>query len=141
MSETKIPAEVAQISSENVRKMAEKGVSQARETYEKLNAAAKETAGSLDASASIVLKGLVEFNAKALEAFHANAHMTLDYLASLASVKAPTEIVPLQSAYAEKQFKALNDQTKDLSALAQKIAKECVEPIKGQFEKTLKSAA
>ncbi|HUO54108.1 MAG TPA: phasin family protein [Rhodoblastus sp.] len=137
----KLPTEMAELSSENVRKFAEKGVAQARDAYEKLNASAKEAAGSFDASAAIVAKGFAEFNAKALEALQANSAMTFDYLASLTAVKGPTEILPLQSAYAEKQFKALNDQAKDLATLAQKIAKECVEPLKGQFEKTLKTGA
>ena len=57
-ADTKIPAEFVQLSSENVRGMAEKGLAQSREAYEKLNASAKEAAVSLEASATIVAKGL-----------------------------------------------------------------------------------
>lgn len=135
--ETKTAAELI----ENARKIAEKGVSQTRDAFEKLNASAKEAAGTLDASASVVAKGLSEFNAKAFEAVQANAYLTLDYLASLAGSKSVTEALKLQSAHADKQIKVLNDQAKDLSDLAQKIAKESLEPLKGQFEKVLKVAA
>lgn len=141
--EIKTPAELLNLqnlSNEDVRKFAEKGVTQTREAFEKLNATAKDAAGSFDASAAIVLKGLSEFNAKALEAVQANTALTFDFLAELAAVKGANEIIPLQSAYAEKQFKALNEQAKDLSALAQKIAKESIEPIKGQIEKSAKVA-
>ncbi len=82
-----------------------------------------------------------EFNAKAFEAFCANTGAAFDLLTSLAGVTSPTEIVALQSDFAEKQFKALNEQAKDLSALARKIATDCVEPIKGQLEKSFKSVA
>ena len=99
--ETKIPAELFQFSGENVRKIAEKGVTQTREAYDKLNATAKDAADSLESSAGIVAKGLSEFNAKAFEALQANAYLTLDFLSSLASVKSPTEVVSLQAAHTE----------------------------------------
>lgn len=136
-AETKTAVELI----ENVRKFAEKGVSQTREAFEKLNATAKQAASSLDASSAVVAKGLSEFNAKAFEALQANTYLTFDHLARLAGSKSVTEAVSLQSAHAEKQLKALNDQAKDLSDLAQKIAKESIEPLKGQFEKALKTAA
>jgi phasin len=135
----KNPAELFNLSGANVREIAEKGVTQTREAFEKLNASAKEAAGTLNASASVVAQGLSEFNAKAFEALQANTYSTLDFLSSLASVKSPGELAPLQSAFAEKQFKALSEQAKDLTALAQKISKEAAEPLKGQIEKTIKS--
>jgi phasin len=140
-ADTKIPAEFVQVSSENVRGMAEKGLAQSRDVYEKLNASAKETAVSLEASATIVAKGISELNAKAFAALQSNTAATFDYLNALAALKAPTEVVSLNSAFAEQQFKALGDQAKDISALAQKITKDCIEPLKSQFEKTLKPAA
>jgi phasin len=138
-NETKIPAELFQLSGENVRKAAEKGLSQTREAFDKFNATAKDAAGSLESSVGIVAKGLSEFNAKAFESIQSNAYLTLDFLSSLASVKSPTEAVSLQAAHTEKQIKALTDQAKDLSELAQKIAKESVEPLKGQFDKAVKA--
>jgi phasin len=135
----KNPAELFNLSGANVREIAEKGVAQTREAFEKLNASAKDAAGSLEASASVVAQGLSEFNAKAFEALQANTYLTLDFLASLAAVKSPGELAPLQSAFAEKQFKALTEQAKDLTALAQKVSKEAAEPLKGQIEKTIKS--
>lgn len=135
------PAELFPISGDNVREIAEKGLTQTRDAYEKLNASAKEAAGSIESSATIVAKGLTEFNAKAFEAIQANAYLTLDYLSSLVAAKSPTEAVSLHSAHVEKQLKALSGQAKDLTALAQKIAQEASEPLKTQFEKTVKPAA
>ena len=138
---TILPAEFTRFSSDNVRESAEKGMSQARDAYEKFSASAREATGSFDASAVIVARGVSEFNAKAFAAFQANTSAAFDFLASLAAVKSPTEIVALQSEFAGKQLKALGEQSKELSALTQKIAKDCVEPIKDHLEKAFKSIA
>jgi phasin len=138
--ETKTAAEIFEVSGENIRKFAEKGLVQSREAFEKLNASAKEAADSLDASAAVVAKGLSEFNAKAFEALQANTYSTLDHFAKLAAAKDVNEAISMQSAHAEQQVKVINDQAKDLSDLAQKIAKESFESLKGQFEKITKVA-
>jgi len=135
------PAELFPIAGENVRDIAEKGLVQSREAYDKFSASAKDAAGSIEASANVVAKGLSEFNAKAFEAVQANVYSTFDFLTSLAAAKSPTEAVSLQSAHVEKQIKTFGAQAKDLTDLAQKIAKEAAEPLKGQFEKVLKPAA
>jgi hypothetical protein len=59
----KSPAELFNLSGVNVREIAEKGVTQTREAYEKLNASAKDAAGSLEARASVVDQGGSEFYA------------------------------------------------------------------------------
>ncbi len=84
-AETKTPAEFVRLSSDNVRGMAEKGLAHSREAYEKLNASAKDAATSLEASATIVAKGLSELNAKAFAALQANTAATFDYLNALAA--------------------------------------------------------
>ena len=134
----KIPAE---FSADEARKIAEKGVAQTREAFEKLNAAAKNAFGSFDASASIVAKGCSEFNAKALEAFQANSALTFEYLDALTGAKTVSDAVALAPAHASKQFQALKDQTKDLSSLAQKIAPESAEPLKAVIGKTFQPLA
>jgi hypothetical protein len=71
---------------ENVRKALEKGVADTRAAYSKAKAAAEETGGALEASCATAAKGVVEFNAKALEALRLNAEANFDFLKS---VKAP----------------------------------------------------
>ncbi len=139
--DTILPAEITRFSGDNLRNAAERGVSQTRGAFEKLNASAKDAAGSFDASAVAVARGVSEFNARAFQAFRANTGAAFDFLTSLAGATSPTEIVALQSDFAGKQFKAMNEQARDLSALARKIATDCVEPIKGQLEKAFKPLA
>jgi hypothetical protein len=126
---------------EEARKTVEQGVAKSRETFEKVNAAAKGAFGSIDASALIVAKGLSEFNTKAFEAFQANSALTFDYLSALTRTKNVSDAISLAPAHANKQFQALKDQTKDLSALAEKIAQDAVGPLKDVIGKTFQPLA
>ena len=91
-------------------------------------------ASSLEASSSIVTKGFVEFNAKALEALQANLSLSLEYFSALASVKSPADAAKLPAELAKKQMEALTAQAKDLTALAQKIAGGISRTAKEQFQ-------
>jgi hypothetical protein len=124
-----------EFAAQEARKAAEKGVVQSRETFEKFNTAAKGAFRSIDASALIVTKGLSEFNAKAFEAFQANSALTFEFLRALSGTKTVSDALSLAPAHANKQFQALKDQTKDLSALAQKIAQESVAPLQDVVDK------
>jgi hypothetical protein len=50
-------------------------------------------------------------------------------------VKSFSEVVELSTAHARKQFETVTAQTKDLTALAQKVATETAEPLKGSVTK------
>jgi hypothetical protein len=50
-------------------------------------------------------------------------------------------VIELSSAHARKQFEALTEQSKELSALAQKVATETVEPIKSGMNRAFSKVA
>ena len=50
-------------------------------------------------------------------------------------------MIELSSAHARKQFEALTEQGKELSALAQKVATETAEPIKNGMNRTFSKVA
>ncbi len=125
---------------ESVRKALEKGVADTRAAYAKAKAAAEETSGALESSCATAAKGVIEFNAKALDALRANAEANFDFLKSVISVKSVPEFVALQSEHARQQAEAIAAQAKEIAALSQKVATESVEPIKTQFAKTFKLA-
>ena len=50
------------------------------------------------------------------------------------TVKSLSEAVELSTAHARKQFEAVTAQTKELTALAQKVATETAEPIKDRHD-------
>jgi phasin len=125
---------------ENVRKALEKGVADTRTAYSKAKAAAEETSGALEASCATAAKGVVEFNAKALEALRLNAEANFDFLKSVISAKSVSEFVALQGDHTRKQADAIAAQAKEIAALSQRIAAESAEPIKSQFSKAFKLA-
>jgi phasin len=126
---------------EVVRELAEKGVKQAKESYDKFKAAAEETTDLLETTYTAASKGATEFNMKALDALRANVNASFDFTTAMFSTKTLADAAELSTAHFRKQFEALTEQTKELTALAQKIAADTSEPIKTGVSKTFKFSA
>lgn len=124
---------------EVVRGMAEKGVQQAKDGYEKMKSAAEETSQILETTYSNATKGVTEYNMKALEALRTNVNASFDFTAQLFSVKTLAEAAELSTSHFRSQFETISAQTKDLSQLAQKIATDTSEPLKTGFSKSFKT--
>jgi phasin len=112
------------------REMAEKGTTQAKETYEKMNAATAETADLIKNSYSTAVKGAQDYNNKVIEFAQANTKAALDFVQKLSGVKSPSDFIELSTDHSRKQFETLTEQTKELAALAQKVTLATVEPLK-----------
>ena len=125
---------------ETVRNVVEKSVVDTRVAYAKAKAAAEEATGAVESSCATAAKGILEFNAKALEALRVNAEANFDFLKSVIGVKSVSEFVTLQGEHVRKQAEAISAQAKEMSALSQRIATESAEPIKSQVAKTFKLA-
>jgi hypothetical protein len=87
------------------------------------------------------VKGCSDFNLKMIEAARANMNANFDYLAELFGAKSVAKCVELSTAHARKQFDAISDQSRELTAFAQQLAVETSEPIKGSVSKALRKAA
>jgi phasin len=112
------------------REFAEKGVAQAKDTYERMKAAAEEATDVMETTYSTASKGAADYGLKVIEVARENTNSAFDYFGELMAVKTMSEMVELSTAHARKQFEALTQQSKDLNALAQKVATETSEPIK-----------
>jgi phasin len=132
-----IPFEVP----EQMRAFAEKGVSQARDSYAKFKDAAESHNGTIEAVFSTVSKGASEYSAKLMEIMKATTTANLDFAQELIGVKSPTQAVELWTTHAKKQFEAFTAHTKELAELTQKVATETAEPIKANASKLFKPAA
>jgi phasin len=132
-----IPFEVP----EQMRAFAEKGVSQARDSYAKFKDAAETHNGTIEAVFTTASKGASEYSAKLMEFMKANTSTALDFAQQLLSVKSPSEAMELWSSHARKQYETLAAQAKELAELSQKVATETVEPIKAGASKLYKPAA
>src|SRR5580765_3257429 len=123
------------------RELAEKGVAQAKENYEKVKSAAEQATDVLEDTYSTASKGCASYGLKLIETTRANSDATFDLMSEVMNAKSYSEVVELYSAYLRKQFDTLVAQTKDLSEHAQKVATETAEPIKGCFSNVMNKAA
>ena len=82
-SSSVIPFEVP----EQMRAFAEKGVSQARDSYAKFKDVAESNNGTIEAVFSCASKGASEYSAKLMEIMKANSTATLDFAQELLGIK------------------------------------------------------
>ncbi len=123
------------------REFAERGVAQAKDTYEKMKAAAEEATDVLETTYSTASKGASDYGLKVIEAARTNTNAAFDFAGELLAAKTLSEVIELSSAHARKQFEALTKQGKELGALAQKVATDTAEPIKNGMNRAFNKVA
>ena len=123
------------------RDMAEKSLSHAKDSYEKMKSAAEEATGVLESTYATATKGAADYSLKVIEMARENANATFDFAAGLLGAKTFSEVIELSTTHARKQFEALGEQSKELATLAQKVATEAAEPIKEGMTKAAKKVA
>ena len=112
------------------REIAEKGTTQAKETYEKMNAATTEAADLIKNSYSTAMKGMQDYNNKIIEFTQANTNAAFDFVQKVSGVKSPSEFLELWTEHARKQVETLTEQSKQLAALGKKVTLATAEPLK-----------
>ena len=132
-----IPFEVP----EQMRAFAEKGVSQARESYAKFKDAAESQNGTIEAVFTSANKGIGEYTAKLMEFMKANTSAHLDFAQELLGLKSPAEAMELWTTHTKKQLETFQAQAKELAEIGQRVANETVEPIKASAAKFSRPAA
>src|SRR3954449_13312469 len=106
-----IPFEVP----EQMRAFAEKGVSQARDSYAKFKDVAETHNGTVEAVFTTASKGASEYSAKLMEMMKANTTATLEFAQELLGSKTPSEALELWTSHTKKQFEAFSAQAKELA--------------------------
>src|SRR5271154_6912629 len=96
------------------RELAERGVAQAKDTYEKMKAAAEEATDVLETTYSTATKGASDYGLKVIEVARTNTNAAFDYAGELLAAKTLSEVIELSSTHARKQFEALTAQSKEL---------------------------
>jgi phasin len=125
---------------QSVRQLAEYGPAQAKETYEKINAASADAAGLIKNGYATAVKGAQDYNNKFLEFAQANTNVAFDFAQKLMGVKSPTELMTLSSEHARKQVETMTVQAKELAALGQKVTLATTEPLKTGLSKAFGQA-
>jgi phasin len=123
------------------REMAEKGVAQAKEQYEKMKAAAEEATDVLEDTYATAAKGCSGYGLKLIENTRANTDAAFGLMTELMTAKSYAEVVELSSSYVRRQFDALTAQAKDLADAAQKVAIDTAQPVKDSLAGAARRAA
>ena len=131
-----IPFEVP----EQMRALAEKGVSHARDSYAKFKDVAESHNGTIEAVFTNASRGASEYSAKLMEVLKASTSANLDFAQELIGVKSPSAAMELWTSHARKQFETLSAHARELTELSQKVATDTVEPIKETFSTFGKAA-
>ena len=120
--------------------MADKGTAQAKASYDKMSAATAEASSVLKNAGATAAQGFKDGNAKVIEFARANSNAAFDFANELLAVKSPSEFIQLSTEQARKQFEVLSEQTKELTALSQKVMLETAEPLKAGAAKAFASS-
>jgi phasin len=120
--------------------LAEQGFARAREGCEKMMVASKAMTEALRESYSSNARSTTDYGLKVLEISNANAASAIDFFVNLLGSKSVSDVFTLSASQARKTFDAASGQNKELLALAQKLATETGEPIRGHFAKILHKA-
>jgi phasin len=115
---------------DGLREIADKGVAQTKVNFDKARVATAEAADLLKNSFTTAAKGAADYNIKIFEIARANTNTAFDYAHEMLAVKSVPEFVELSTAHARKQFETMTAQTKELTALAQKMTTDLAEPLK-----------
>jgi hypothetical protein len=65
-----------------------------------------------------------------MEFAKSNIESVFSFAKTLSAVKSPSDFLELTTNYSRQQFETLTEQTKDLTALAQKVTLAAVAPLK-----------
>ena len=123
------------------REFAEKGITQAKDNYDKLKSAAEEATDVLEDTYANASKGAADYGLKLIENARANGNAAFDLFGQLLTAKSYSEAVELSTGFMRTQFEIVTAQAKDLVSCAQKAAAETAEPIKEGINSAMRKAA
>ena len=101
-----------------------------------MNAATQGANALFMSSSSTIFKAAQEYNTKVVEFVRLNTDATFGYFEELAGAKSPTEFIEVATKHARHQFEVLTQQTKALTALAQKLTHESADSVRNVATKS-----
>jgi hypothetical protein len=123
---------------ENVRANTEKALSDFRGRYAEVKGFAEKATTRLEDSMKAAQSGSREISFALFDIVKAQTHANLDHAKTLAGAKSLPELVQVQQAFALSQLQSAQSRTKDVAALASKIASDVTSPLRASFELMLR---
>lgn len=115
------------------RELAEKGIAQAKENYEKVKSAAEQATDVLEDTYSTAAKGCTDLGLKLIENARTNTNAAFDLYGELLQAKSVAEVVEKSTAYLRAQFESVTGQSKELAEHVQKVSSATFQPIQESF--------
>lgn len=122
---------------EAFRALAEQGMTQARENYEKLKSAAETGNASMEAAVDSATRGAGIYANRVMEITHANAESALNFSLTLMSITSLPDAIEFWSGQARSQIETFVAQANELTELGQRVASDAIEPIKAGASKAM----
>jgi len=123
------------------RDFAEKGITQAKDTYAKMKTAAEEATSIMETTYANASKGAADYGLKVVEVARANSNSAFDFATELLGARTLAQVVEISTSHMRKQIEQMTEQAKELTSLAQKVATHTTEPIKDGLTSLVKKAA
>lgn len=123
------------------RKFVDKSAAIANEAVEKGKATAERSEQAFQQSYSTAVENMRDYNLRMIDMAQANTDAIFEVARQLATVKTPSDIIELCRSHAQRQFETLSEQTKELTALGQKLAGESAGPIARSFNQAVSKAS
>lgn len=122
---------------EAVRAIAERNVTQTRETYENAKGTMEDAVEALEQSLDRAGQGAAALNRKVIGLTQANLNTGFDLAREMAGAKNVAELMELQASFVRNQFSALTTQAEEVRNLAAKIATDAANPIKDHVSQSI----
>ena len=124
--------------SASTRRFAEKSAAETKSAFNKSSPTIIEGARRSEDNATTAFNGMRDCYLKALAMAQENTDAAFDLARELVSVQTPSEYVEVWNAWARSAYNTLSEQTKELSALAQKVV---AQPLTNGFMNPFRRAA
>jgi phasin len=125
---------------EAMRDLAERNITQLRETYERSRDALEAVLTSWEKSFDATGQGAVALNRKIIDIAQRNINSSFDLAKGLAGAKNLAEAVELQSAYWRQQLDTLAAQAEDVRTLSTQVTADAAAPITRGMEEFRKTS-
>ena len=113
------------------KKFPDKAAVQAKHDFERASATGEEASRRIEDTYSKAAEDAMEYHRKALAVAQANINMAFECAQELLGVTSPSEFVEVAAKRARQQVQAVTEQTRELSALAQKAVANSIQPLTG----------
>lgn len=138
LENVEFPTFDASKATDQFRAIAEKGVEQSKEAYDKIKTNAEEAQKAMESSFETAKAVSGDLSLKTISALRANTEAGFSHLEALVAAKSISEVIELQTSFLRKRVEMTVEQAKEMQAVSTRAAEEISKPVKAVFEKALK---